>query len=737
VDTLVSTTPIEFGGFRFDRRTDQLLRRDDSGGLVAVPLGSRARVLLRVLVERAGELVSKQEIMDAVWPDTAVEDNNLTVQLSTLRRVLDAGRAEGSCIQTVQGRGYRFVERVTVPVEPVIVSPRSEVVESPLQPAMLLPAPLRPAAPRRRWLWAVAVCAVLAAAFLAAPRLRGWWSAQAAPRLSVVVLPFANLGSGPGDDGLADGIAADLTSDLTRDLQATVTAPASANAYKGHATDPRQAAAALGDRYVVSGSVRRTEATLRVDVQLMEAETGTVLWSDRFDEANADGLEERVVARLRGGVIANLVATESARSLRERPDHPDAFDLVLRGRAIELRGVSLERENEALALYERALVIDPSYVPALERSAFIIIDTKAAEQWGTFATLRRAQTRLARARELAPDQADVLATYLYFLRNVGRCPEVIDLARRAIQTGPDRVRSSDLLYSTLGWCLVRAGHAEKQITLQQAAIESVPLSTETYNRYRHIGTASLLLAHDQDAVTYLRRSIDLHSDVDADTPWKFRLLAAAYARNGQIDSAHQALVEADRLFPFHTVRDVSPDYSPNPVYREHLRRLQDTLRVAGERDHADEGADTGVPSDDVLHGVLAGHTPLTAPGATTITSADLPRLLADTKPLVVDTMMYSWNQSIPGAVGLMFAGLGGDFSDEAQGRLRPKMGVLTGGDFGRPIVVVGWNAERFDGRNLALRLVALGYTHVYWYRGGREAWEVAGLPEAAVDVQNW
>jgi hypothetical protein len=82
-------------------------------------------------------------------------------------------------------------------------------------------------------------------------------------------------------------------------------------------------------------------------------------------------------------------------------------------------------------------------------------------------------------------------------------------------------------------------------------------------------------------------------------------------------------------------------------------------------------------------------------------------------------------------------GWGGSLSDWTQDRLRQKMLALTRDDLSRPIVSVGFNSERFDGRNLALRLVALGYTNVYWYRGGREAWEVAGLPETAVDAQNW
>jgi hypothetical protein len=88
-------------------------------------------------------------------------------------------------------------------------------------------------------------------------------------------------------------------------------------------------------------------------------------------------------------------------------------------------------------------------------------------------------------------------------------------------------------------------------------------------------------------------------------------------------------------------------------------------------------------------------------------------------------------------VGLKFAGLGGSVTDVEQDRLRSKMCELTAGDLSRPIVAVGWNSERFDGCNLALRLVALGYAQVYWYRGGREAWEVADLPETDMAMQNW
>jgi len=113
------------------------------------------------------------------------------------------------------------------------------------------------------------------------------------------------------------------------------------------------------------------------------------------------------------------------------------------------------------------------------------------------------------------------------------------------------------------------------------------------------------------------------------------------------------------------------------------------------------------------------------------------KLLADSKPLVIDTMLNSWHMSLDGAVGLNGSGAGGAFDDTLQQRLRAKMLALAGDSMTRPIVAMGYNAERYDGRNLALRLVALGYVQVYWYRGGREAWEVAGQPETDLTPEEW
>src|SRR6185312_10460316 len=114
---------------------------------------------------------------------------------------------------------------------------------------------------------------------------------------------------------------------------------------------------------------------------------------------------------------------------------------------------------------------------------------------------------------------------------------------------------------------------------------------------------------------------------------------------------------------------------------------------------------------------------------------DLARLLELRKPLVLDT--FDLGRSVPGAIALRGAGTGGNTSDQFQDRLARKIQQLTGRDRSAPIVATGLNSERYQGRNLSLRLVTLGYTEVYWYRGGREAWTAAGQPVADVAVQDW
>jgi TolB-like protein len=223
MDALSSTDIFLFERFRFDRHG--LFRRGERAVLAPVEIGSRALDVLGVLLERPGDLLSRDEIMVAAWPGTVVEDNNLTVQISKLRRILDQDRAQGSCIQTVPRRGYRFV------------------------------APVTHAEP----------------------------DARPVPRLSIVVLPFTNLSDDREQQYFADGITDDVTTDLSRISGSFVIARSTAFTYKGKPVDVKQIGRELGVRYVIEGSVRRSGNQVQVNVQLIDAETAAHLWADRFE----------------------------------------------------------------------------------------------------------------------------------------------------------------------------------------------------------------------------------------------------------------------------------------------------------------------------------------------------------------------------------------------------------------------------------------------------------------------
>ena len=256
------------------------------------------------------------------------------------------------------------------------------------------------------------------------------------------------------------------------------------------------------------------------------------------------------------------------------------------------------------------------------------------------------------------------------------------------------------------------------------------------DRYAYLARCAINIGRDKEGIAWAK--LALVGDL---TRFEHKTLllwqAAAYARTGDQEVAKRALDAALRINPFDTVRARAPIVPDLPADRAVFRRIQDALRTAGLRDHAEPDADFGVASDNALHEPLEGQTPTTVPGATTVRTKELTGMLAEQKPLVIDTMWRSWHLSIPGAVGLEESDAGGDLADATQDRVRRKMNELTAGDQSKPILAMGFNSENFGGRNLALRLVALGYKNVFWYRGGREAWEVAGLPVEEMRPAAW
>ena len=548
------------------------------------------------------------------------------------------------------------------------------------------------------------------------------------PRLSIVVLPFENL-SDPRDNYVIEGITDDVTTDLSCVPGMFVIARGTAYTYQGKPIDVRRIGEQLGVRYALEGSVRKIGDALRVNTQLIATDTGAHLWADRFDQKLNDlsaGLEE-IVYRI--GRTLNIAVTdiENARSKRDRPTNPDAFDLVLRVRSLLLHPIGLHVHTECIDLLERALLLDPNSIYAMTQLAYLLTLAHRNRRDST-GDLNRAADLIAAADAINPNDQSVLNSKAYLLLAKSRYEEAVPAFRHLL----DKYPNTENAYHRIGVCMLQLGRADQAIPMIERALRLDPQGPNLPSRYQWMGLAYLLLGRDEEAIDWSQRS--LAADRPSDTVFHFsnnRQLAAAYARLGRLDEAHRAIAEVNRLQPYYTVRSIWIGSL------EQIERYRAGLRLAGLRDHAEEDADFGVSADCNLRNLIRGLTPTTAPGATTIRTAELQRLLDDRKPIAIDTQWHPTGQSIPGAYAFRDAGLGGSMSDAMQDHLQKKMFELTKGDLATPIVAVGWNSESFDGYNLTLRLVAIGFTNVYWYRGGCEAWEVAGLPKTAVDVQDW
>ena len=764
-----------FNDFLLNKR-EGLFRLRPDGGKTPVKIGSRALQILGLLVDRRGEIVSQREIMDAVWPNVSVEPNNLTVQIAALRRALDADGGQGSCIQNIPGRGYRFVPLVTETDRPLGYQAASTPAEVDVAPAddldMLPGQPKSPPSPApaarlrrrsraRRIAWAGASC--LAVAVLAAGGI--WYQGPAPsykigqtatpapfivapterPRLSLVVLPFLNLGGEGLDDTSVDAITEDVTTETARYVRLLVTARSSAFKYRGNHIDIKRVGEELGVRYALEGSVRKSDGLLRINVQLVSTETGAHVWADRFDVGrDRVGYDsDNIVRQITFVLQARLTDAENERNAQERSVNPDFTDTLTRAQAVYNLPQSPGKTAQLVALYERAVELDPSSPVAQAGLAEALLDSVpslSVEDPAAPAKFRRAEGLITQAELLRPNDWQVMVARLLLLNRQFRCPELVPFAQRTSDAYPNLSAPHFLQ----GMCLLTAGKAADAIPRFERAIHVHPRNPNQNIRYNAIGYALLFLGRYEEAVSSFQRALGTNPAAGARSRAdNYAAIAAARALAGDIAAAHVSAAEATRLRPTLTARSyfrfhvTNPEQhnAPNPVYAEQVSRMRDGFRLAGMRDHADEDADPNLPPDDVLHTDYEAPTPILAPGARTIRTQDLAVLLEQRKPLVVDTI--PWGKSVPGALGLWGAGIGGSTTDEYQERLRQKMEQLTRGDRSVAIVAVAWNAERYHGRNLALRLVRLGYTEVYWYRGGREAWEAAGLPVTEVLMQDW
>jgi adenylate cyclase len=363
-------------------------------------------------------------------------------------------------------------------------------------------------------------------------------AAKPAPRLSIVVLPFANLSNDPDQEYFADGITDDLTTDLSRISDSFVIARTTAFTYKGKPVDAKQIGRDLGVRYVLEGSVRRSGDQVQLNVQLIDAESGAHIWAERYDtdRANLVRTQSEVTARLARTLQLQLVEAVGRRIEQDKPENLDARDLIMHAWAYYNRPRSAATLDEAQRLFEQALAIDPGSVDARVGVAWIV-DERVAQNWSKSraADMARAEELLRDALER--DQNDVKArAELGRLRRLqGRLPESLVELERAIALD----RNSMIAIAQCGITNLFLGRPEAALPYFEKWLRLDPQSQNVFFVYYWLGYAHLLLSQTTEAIEFSMKARSANPNI----PSHHLLLAAALGLKGDIDAAKPSLAE--------------------------------------------------------------------------------------------------------------------------------------------------------------------------------------------------
>jgi len=486
----VASDLYQFGPFRLDAEVGILYR-----GAEPTMLGQRAVALLRRLLENAGAPVSKDALVEAAWSGLAVADNNLTVQIAALRRVLAETADAETWIETLPRRGYRYVG-----------------------PAVATNVP----------------DAFAAARAVSAPTLPD--------KPSIAVLPFSNLSGDPEQEYFADGMVDDIITGLARINWLFVIARNSTFTYKGRAVDVKQVGRELGVRYVLEGSVRKAGDNVRVTGQMIDASTGAHVWAERYDRSSHDifALQDEIALSVVGAIAPSMRKAEIERVRRKRPDSLDAYDLVLQAQPDVDSGMP-ERVTRALTLLERALALEPTYALAHGNAAMChhCLFLRAGLQ----EINRRSSIRHARSA-IVHGQDDALAlTWAGF--SIGMDAHDRTAAFTALEAALAISPSSALTYIlgsvVLGW----GGEAERAIEWSERGMRLSPFDSWAWAAFDAQAMSHLLCGRYEEACRAAYRSVQANPAHSI----TYVQLAAALAKLGRLDEAKAAAARVRELHP--------------------------------------------------------------------------------------------------------------------------------------------------------------------------------------------
>ncbi|HEX4113747.1 MAG TPA: adenylate/guanylate cyclase domain-containing protein [Stellaceae bacterium] len=362
------------------------------------------------------------------------------------------------------------------------------------------------------------------------------------PRLSIVVLPFANMSGDAEQEYFVDGLTEDLTTELSRMPDAFVIARNTAFTYKGKAADVKQIGRELGVRYALEGSVRKAGSRVRFNAQLLDAATGAHLWADRFDRELVDlfDLQDSVTQELAGVMNVQLVDAETRRGQNKLD--PDALDLVLRARAAANRGASRENFAESLRLFEAALARDPGNVAAM---CGIVVErvARVSSLWSEdrAGDIAAAETMARRAQALDPKNPEVRFAVGFVRRIQMRFDEAIAELSAVLRDNPNNA----LAHNEMGWALGFSGRDREAIGHFEESIRRNPRDPLGFLGYFGIGYLRYEMSEYEASVAVLRQAIALNPYFS----WSHLMLTASQSSLGRETEARDALAAYFRTNP--------------------------------------------------------------------------------------------------------------------------------------------------------------------------------------------
>jgi TolB-like protein len=432
----------------------------------AVHVEPQAFDLLVYLITHRDRVVSKDELLEAVWNGRIVSDSALTTRINAARQAIgDSGKRQ-LLIQTLARRGFRFIADV-------VEDAARQVGQRPSLDSAQQPAPVK--------------------------------VATAPERPSIAVLPFESLGGTLDDSYVAEGLAEDLITSLSHIRWLTVIARNVSFAYKSRREDARAIGAGLNAGYLIEGSVRRALGRIRITVELIDAESGAHLWGDRFDGQIDDvfDLQDQISASVIGAIEPSLRGAEIARAQRKRHDNLGAHDLYLCALP-HAYAHTAEGRDTALDLLGRALAIDPNCAQAHGLAAWCHIQRAWIESPDLRANQEKALAHAKAVMALRTHDASTLAFAANaYVRATGDCSTSIQMIEHALARNPSNAHALGVGAVAYVW----DGQLDRTMDLAERALRLSPLDPTRHHALVAISRAKLVHGELEAAVTAARRAV--------------------------------------------------------------------------------------------------------------------------------------------------------------------------------------------------------------------------------------